>query len=255
MTNKIIKGERIQKLCDVYLGLQEDFRYNPSIFPEKSKHIDLTTLTSEYDNPKILFCYSHRIDILSEKIGFLKNKFLLFTHNSDGEIRDTSTVTNILNCTKLICWYGQNVCIQNEKLFPIPIGFANDMWPHGNISVLNETFNKINNVYFNFSIQTNKSKRQPCFNALKDKLEWLPIINPIDNMRRLATYKFCICPEGNGVDTHRLSECYYLKVVPIVMMSPFIKILQTYNIPMIILNSWEDLDINTLEYKFNESEY
>jgi hypothetical protein len=251
----IVKGERIQKLCDVYLGLDEDFRYNPCIFPEKSKHIDLTKLNSEYDNPRILFCYSHRIDLLSKKISFLKNKFLLFTHNSDGEIRNTVDVENILNCSNLIHWYAQNVCIQNEKLSPIPIGFANDMWPHGNISILNETFNKTNNVYFNFNIATNRSKREPCFNALKNKLEWLPLISSSENMKRLASYKFCICPEGNGVDTHRLSECYYLKVIPIVMMSPFIKTLQKYNIPMIILNSWEELDPNTLEYKFNETEY
>ena len=110
-------------------------------------------------------------------------------------------------------------------------------------------------MYFNFNIQTNKAKREPCFNALKHKLEWLPLISPRDNMKRLASYKFSICPEGNGVDTHRLSECYYLKVIPIVMMSPFIKSLQKYNVPMIILNSWEDLDVNTLEYKFNETEY
>ena len=251
----IIKGERIQKLCDIYLGLQEDFRYNPSIFPEKTKHVDLEKLNSEYDNPKVVFCYTHRIDNLCAKIKFFKNKFILFTHNSDGEITHRPEVINILNCEKLIHWYSQNVCINNEKLSPIPIGFANDMWAHGNTSVLNQSFVKTNNVYFNFSIQTNTLKRESCFNSLKNKLEWLSLISPVENMKRLATYKFCICPEGNGVDTHRLSECYYLKVIPIVIKTPFIDQLKKYNIPMIILNSWEDLDVNSLEYKINETEY
>lgn len=68
------------------------------------------------------------------------------------------------------------------------------------------------------------------------------LIIPYDNLLRLNDYEFCICPEGNGVDTHRLWECLYLKVVPIVVNSQFTKLLIKYNIPMVIIEKWDDFD-------------
>jgi hypothetical protein len=62
-------------------------------------------------------------------------------------------------------------------------------------------------------------------------------------------------PEGNGIDCHRFWEALYLKCVPIVLNSPFIDILNNMGIPMLILNDWYELDINTLDYnkyKFTE---
>jgi hypothetical protein len=70
----------------------------------------------------------------------------------------------------------------------------------------------------------------------------LYLIIPYDNLLRLNDYEFCICPEGNGVDTHRLWECLYLKVVPIVVNSQFTKLLIKYNIPMVIIEKWDDFD-------------
>ena len=81
--------------------------------------------------------------------------------------------------------------------------------------------------------------------SIKDKNDYIPFLNVIDsdlNIKRLSEYKFCICPEGNGVDTHRLWECWYLKVIPIVIRTDFIDILmEKIKLPIIILNKWEDL--------------
>ena len=38
-------------------------------------------------------------------------------------------------------------------------------------------------------------------------------------MKELASYKFAISPEGNGIDCHRTWECLYLGVIPIVKNS------------------------------------
>ena len=35
----IITGEKIQQLCDIYLGIQGDFNFNPVISNQTSKHI------------------------------------------------------------------------------------------------------------------------------------------------------------------------------------------------------------------------
>ena len=52
---------------------------------------------------------------------------------------------------------------------------------------------------------------------------------------------FVICPEGNGIDTHRMWEALYLRTIPIIkknMISNFIKKAQ---IPVLIINKWSDL--------------
>ena len=70
-----------------------------------------------------------------------------------------------------------------------------------------------------------------------------------DYFNYLATFNFGICPEGNGIDSHRLWECFYLKVIPIVLNNPFIeKVKNKYNLPMIILNDWNELKDIKLEY-------
>ena len=63
----------------------------------------------------------------------------------------------------------------------------------------------------------------------------------------MSEYKFCICPIGNGLDTHRLWEALYLKCVPIVINDDFINVIKNNtNLPLFILNSWDDLDVNNL---------
>jgi len=250
----IVTGEKIQQLCDIYLGINGDFNFNPNIGRQTIKHVYLNNINSPINNPYRIFCYSHNINLLSQKIHLFQNNFILVTHNSDGEIRETSEVFNILNCDKMGKWFGQNICFQHPKLHFLPIGIANSQWPHGNLSIfsdgnfINQLSNKSNNIYFNFNINTNRTKRQICYDTLINKLQWLNNIQPIENMKRLSSYKFCICPEGNGVDSHRLWECFNLKVVPIVIKSEFTNILLNQGIPLVVLDNWSELDLNKLNY-------
>ena len=248
----IITGEKIQQLCHIYLGSQADFDFNPIISMQKSKHVFLNDINNNYNNSEnsIIFCYSHNIYLLSEKIHFFQNNFILVTHNSDTNIKENKEIYTILNCKKVLKWYGQNICFEHPKLHFLPIGLANSQWEHGKFDSINfmENNPKSNNIYFNFNINTNVNKRQVCYDNLINKLEWINNIHPIDNLKRLSTYKFCICSEGNGVDTHRLWECLYLKVVPIVIKSEFTNILLKQNIPLLVLDNWNDLNISELNY-------
>jgi hypothetical protein len=250
----IITGEKIQQLCDVYFGLQKDFDFNPIIKNQRIKQFNLIYLNMKLNNPYFIFCYTHRLKELSKKIHLFKNSFVLITHNSDGEIRYQPEILNILNCPKLDKWYAQNICFNHDKLHFLPIGIANSQWSHGNINIfgneaiIQNSSNKTQNVYFNFNINTNKEKRDKCYESLKNKLMWLDNVSPSENMIRLSQYKFCICPQGNGVDTHRLWEALYLKTVPIVIKSEFTDVLQKNNVPLVILDSWDDFDETKLNY-------
>jgi hypothetical protein len=239
--SEIIQGEKLQQISNIC--------FNPTKINDGLKHIKII------NNPQIIFCYTHDINKFSNIIDLCKNNFVLITHNSDENIVNNHVTNKILNCDKLIKWYSQNVAFYNEKLFPLPIGFANSKWEHGNLDFFNN-YNCVNlyktktqNVYFNFTISTNKNKRIECFDKLKDKLYWLNVISPKKNIIRLSKYKFCICPEGNGYDTHRLWESLYLQTIPIVIKNDFIDTLQRHlNLPMIILNDWNDFDESSLNY-------
>lgn len=253
----IVTGEKIQQLCDIYLGNSSDFTFNPIIHNQPEKHVYLEQINEPFHNPYRVFCYTHHIQLFSQKIHLFQNEFILVTHNSDGEIRKTEESLIILNNEKMLKWYGQNVCFKHSKLYMLPIGIANSQWEHGNLSIFNDRpfmeqisniSNKTNKCYFHFKINTNINKRQPCYDILINKLPWLPYISSIENTLRLSSYEFCICPQGHGCDTHRLWECLYLKVVPIMIKSNFTNILKT-KIPMVILNNWDELDIGALDYK------
>jgi hypothetical protein len=261
-SNTIITGERIQQLADIYMGKQEDFNYNPRIAQETYKRVIITDISSTYDNPFMIFFYTHRIKKVAAIIHHFKNPFILLSHNSDWNVVESEDSMTILNCKNLQKWYTQNLCFNHEKISMIPIGFANSMWPHGNLSLfdknsfINSRSDKSKKVYFNFNISTNQNKRQSCYDIVSKKVEWLHNIQPNDNLLRMKEYEFCICPEGNGVDCHRFWEALYLKCVPIVVNTPFIETLKLNNIPLVVLDKWDDLDIDKLQYSiYNFGEY
>ena len=243
---KIVTGERIQELADKYIGSERDFGYNPRILAQSNKHI-LFNDSSQYNYP-VIFCYGHNINMISTVIDAFVNPFVMITHNSDQNVNDSPVTNNILNNKNLVRWYAQNVNYRHPKLFFVQIGIAKSMWPHGNLSIFASIkFDKTCEVYMQFEMTTSYYKRYSCYVALSNKVEFLPKMDPQSNLMRMAKYKFCICPEGNGLDTHRLWEAYYLKVVPILLRSTHAEIMREQSgLPMILLDSWDDFDIAKL---------
>jgi len=247
-TDNIVTGERIQNITDIYIGYDDDFSSNPFIDRQLDKH-ETWPIYSDYNNKSTVFCYGHNVVKLSLVIHLFRNPFVLVTHNSDQNIDNTPAVNRILNDANVVRWYAQNVNYDHPKLCVLPIGIANSMWDHGNLSnfeglnINDKTFD----IYMHFDIYNNLDKRVPCKEALSDKVEFLPKTDVRSNLERMAKYRYCICPEGNGLDTHRLWEAYYLRVVPILLRSTHTKIVQKQcGLPMILLEKWEDLNVDTL---------
>jgi hypothetical protein len=261
--SSIVSGEKFQNLANVFLGIPEDFKINPFFYNCKQEKLNIKNIKENYENPSIIFCFTNRINILSEKIKYFQNPFVLITHNSDDDINDINMISNILTNEKLKKWFCQNLCIHDihdnyyNKLHFLPIGIANIQWKHGrdfynfknhsNHSNHSNEKTKTKEVYMCFTIGTNSSKRGVCYNKLSKKVPFLSTIDSLKNIERMQEYKFCICPDGNGIDTHRFWEALYLKIVPIVLRNPLNSILEKYtNIPMVILDSWDDFSYSKL---------
>jgi hypothetical protein len=241
-----ICGYRIQLLCDKFIASKCHLDFNPYISARHSKSYLLENLTEPYDNPKLIYCCSADLLKFKEKINLFKNPFILVSHNSDENIYNNDDFNYIANHPKIIKWYTQNLMMEHYKVSLLPIGIANPQWEHGNIELLSKAssicHNKTNNIYFYYNINTNYNKRNECYLKLKDFIPFAYLKPVKDYFNYLATFKFAICPEGNGIDTHRLWECFYLRVVPIVVNNLFNrKVKETYGLPIIILEDWNDL--------------
>lgn len=166
--------------------------------------------------------------------------FVLITHNSDLDIN--SSYSQYIKLPNLIKWYAQNVNLEHKKLIPIPIGIANEQWPHGNTkilqSVIDKKYQKKTLIYANFNVSTNPKQRKYCLQYLKP--EYVENNVPFEiYLKHTAESYFSICPLGNGIDSHRIWESLYLKTIPIVENTYNITYLkEKYKLPIIILKNW-----------------
>lgn len=255
-SNEIITGEKIQLECDYFIGNSGCVR-NPKIHNEaQHKFLTNNMVNTDFDNKKNIYCYIHTLNS-GELISILskfRNDFNLFCHNSDGSF-DEKHLNLFSKIPKLRLVYTQNKNVIDERVKIIPIGIANSQWGHGNLQCWdNLKFDKLvktKDYFFNFKIATNKSKRQECYNIIKNKnIEWTNGSHYSSYLNILKQYKFAFCPEGNGIDTHRFWECIYLRVVPITLKNILVEELEK-DIPVLILEKWDDFDaakiINTYE--------
>jgi len=248
----MITGELIQSLCDIYCGIEADFSiYNRE---QGTKNVDLHHIIDVWNNPYLIYCYGDRISLFIEKSKFIQNPFVLITHNSD--VNMTETYASLLAHPKLLFWHAQNVLYCHPKLGGLPIGLANRTWPHGNLSIMEQvrsrSIQKTKGIYFYFLIRTNPGERQSCYNALVKKgLVFGTQQNFRSYLETMASHKYAICPPGNGVDCHRLWECYYLGVVPIVKRSIFTEKVASI-FPCILVDDWNELDTNHLLETYKE---
>lgn len=77
---------------------------------------------------------------------------------------------------------------------------------------------------------------------------------PVEFFTNLSRCTFFACPLGNGVQTPKIFECLLTETIPIVT-DHFIysEIKKLYDIPILIINEWEDIREDTLQ-KFNHTD-
>jgi len=257
MTTSLIydipSGERFQMMADYYIGLDEDFfGYNPVIKEQKNRHININSINYNWENSQILFCYGHRINDFAKKLKFLKNKCVIIFGNSD-ENQTLEKCQPYIDCQKVSHIFCQNLMFHHYKVSFIPIGLANSHWDHGNIQYfLNiKEIIKTKEILCSFKVHTNPTLRTKCLQYVEEiGIENRHFENQQDYLNELASSKFCISPEGNGIDCHRFWECIWLKTIPIVIRNPLVEKISKMGIPCIILDDWSELKTYKFDYLY-----
>lgn len=226
--DEIICGEKFVGEADVFIGTEKSINGNPNNKLIAKKIIDIKGKIdwSKYNK---IFVKTDDIDRFAKKYAG-KNQIIL-THNSDKEVKE------LFKNVKL--QMSQNCLLKNEKIVPLPIGIENRQWFDHNIfhRIRKMKIEKTKNIYFFFSLGTHDSRKN-CYEKLINKLDWNSKLPKEEYFIELKKHKYAVCPRGKGIDTHRIWECLYLDVIPIIVKEDFMNI---DNLPIIILNNWEEL--------------
>jgi hypothetical protein len=109
-------------------------------------------------------------------------------------------------------------------------------------------------IYVNFSVNNNISQRTSLLNSLKGiKKVKYDHFDPthsgrINYLRNLRTHSLVVCPEGNGIDTHRLWETIYMGGTPVILRNNYLPSILN-SLPVIQLDDWDQI----LDQRFIES--
>lgn len=187
-------------------------------------------------------------------LSYINYEFILITHDADNPINQD--YLPILENRFLKKWFGMNCHILHDKLQTIPIGVANECWPHGDkqalLDVANSNNKKTGLIYSNFDKNTNTSQRDDVNNILNKlngyniETDKLPYKQYLD---KLSSYKFVVSPPGNSIDCHRVWESIYVGTVPIVLKS--VPMVYFKDCPIFFINEWKDLYNVDLEDMYN----
>jgi hypothetical protein len=259
----IITGEKFQSLCHHHISKEEHKKFELQV----DDHIDVDKFDfTDFDNDELVYCNSSLLNEgkpklieskLYEKLEQFKNPFELVLHNSDQNFGEKQLkYLDIPNCKKI---YTQNINIKHIDVIPLPIGMANSFWKWGNLDIFDEVLNtdidtKSNFIYANFTKTggVRDENRLECYENIESQnIPFVENLEYRDYLNKLKTYKYCVSPQGNGIDCHRMWEALYLKVVPIcirgILVEYFAKLF-----PIYIIDSWDDLNSEVLELEYSK---
>lgn len=269
---QMITGERLQALADTTISSAgvTQFHGRDNIktkavleIGEAKKSIALKKSTSpvapdlafikQCQQAKVLFVYTHLIPYFKQWIApRLNQSFILISHNSDDAV--TIEDLDLLNHPTLLAWFAQNGEFSHSKLMSLPIGLANNQWGAERLVdtfKAAQTYCKTKSIYVNFSASTHPGR-----SSIFDVIAELPgvtqpgVVPYSEYIAGMAQHQFCLCPRGNGIDTHRFWEAQYVDCIPILLKQDWT---QAYsNLPVLLLDAWSDLKSINLAEKYME---
>ena len=215
--------------------------------------------------------YAHKLMPLLDMPIFENKQFVVVTHNSDCFVADNGVgfkdgrgnhwkTEEFTIPANVIKWYSSNVNSTNPKVEAIPTGLANEWWSpeiqkrDKMIAKMSEPRVYQNLVYMDHNIVQNPAERLHAYEVLGDK-PWVTSLKEGLNFEsfldKVYNHKFVICPQGNGMGTHREWECLYMGTIPVMkkdLNNRFYKGI----LPFLLINDWDDLAEELLNHKFKD---
>ena len=223
-----ISGDTFRKISD------HVYDESKKLLPQKVKNNDIVFLKTD-----LIQDYFQNVN------SKIDAKYILISHNSDMEIgqRELEMIDE-----NIIFWFAQNLSVENTKNYTLlPIGLENLRYQINGVLKnfdIQHPKTKKNKIASSFNISTNvkvRSKLKEIIDQNKN-VESVDSDNHRDYILNLKDFMFNLCPVGNGLDTHRIWESLLVKTIPVMEDSVFTKNLASLNFPILVLESWQDLN-------------
>ena len=220
-----LSGDTLRNLSD------HIFDETKSINPKKVKKNDFVFVKA--DRLELYFLNIHKN---------IDQQYNLITHNSDKNINNEAV---LLSDNNILNWYAQNlITTETNNIKIIPIGLENKRFlNNGLVSHFKKYQNSEKSEYILCSFNNRNSERTSLDQLMKENVNVVQknFKNHKEYTKNLANFKFNLCPNGNGVDTHRIWESFMVNTIPIVKNQIFISNLVKKNVPLFVVEEWEEL--------------
>jgi hypothetical protein len=167
---------------------------------------------------------------------FLSKRYHIIVHNSDRPFGEQELMMLLPLAIRI---YAINTTTSHPRLTTIPLGFV-DRQLHFLESFVRPDVPRDIEIYMNFTNGTNTIKRNECYEALKNdpRVTIKTGLSVEDYYKDLCRSKFVLCPEGTGIDTHRVYEALFCGATPVVLHNSLHELYET--LPVCIMNKWTD---------------
>jgi len=208
-------------------------------------------------NGDIIYTHTMYAKQLFDILPFNSGDLILVTHNSDINV-DNKLAFEVPNC--IVKWFTTNVNTYDKRVESIPIGLENNRWMT-KVNKIEKMIQKKqdpkrikNHVYMNHNIDTNCKERLKPYTVLNGRsfmtIEKGHNGKDFDNyLDNLYQHQFMICPEGNGIDTHRTWEALYMGTIPIEKRNLNNRFYE--DLPICFVDDWEEITDSFLEKAYH----
>ena len=163
-------------------------------------------------------------------------RFTIIIHNTDKPFgpRELAYLLPMANHI-----YAINTVVKHPKVTTIPIGFVDKQVAFLSLLATPNVTRDID-IYENFAIRNNPEKRMACHRAFEanPRVVRAPNKSAREYYADLCRSKFVLCPEGTGMDTHRVYESLLCGATPVVLRNSLSHLYE--RLPVCILDKWTD---------------
>jgi hypothetical protein len=231
-------------------GVSLELQRNPRLLHEFLGEIDAV-----HDGAVIFVKSSMMKDFFELAFPQLNTRFVLVT--AGGDCSTPGQYCRLLDDQRIIRWFGCNCDLDtpHPKFEPVPLGFADSHWPHGDQAAMMRVHrrmlpvtDKLLKAHASFHLNLSHADRYGAW----EKLARNP--NVVFEPRRIppellwihhVSYAFEISPRGNGLDWHRTWEALLLRAIPIVRTSTLDPLYE--GLPVVIIRDWEEITSEAME--------
>lgn len=184
-----------------------------------------------------VFINGDYVHMFCQRVPSLRTKrFYFIIHNTDRSFGEYELGVFLPYAYHI---YAINTVVRHPSLTTIPIGFVDkqlDLLPQFKGGSTTRDID----VYVNFLDHTNAHKRSACRRAIANtpNITYASGLSVPDYFRDIGRSKFVICPEGTGLDTHRVYESLFCGATPVVLHSPLDNLYE--RLPVCIVSNWTD---------------